>query len=544
MTGFYIPEFAGMMPRRSKRLLDPRFAQNAVNTELFSGELHAFKDLSAIIVTPSKVGTKRSIYRFGQDIANEAQYWFHWLADVDVARGLISGDASERTYWTGEAEPRVTDNAIALAGGTDYPMAWYKLGVPKPAAAPTLATNGAGAGAAINIAAVYTYVSAWGEEGPPSDASAVLAVKNGDQLTVGNMSVGPGAGYNIATKRIYLGVSGNTAADYQFFAEIPVATTPHAAAFQQANLAEVIKSKTWTPPPAGLKGLVVVAGSYLAGFENNDVWLSERGLPHAWPARYRKSLSFGAVGLGAFDKFLVALTKGQPQGGSSSDPASMQLGKIVEGKACVAKRGIVSLPGGVAYPCADGLGFVSAEGWSMPTDAFFTRREWQQLVPESFSAYRWGNRYVGFYDNGAGTQQGFIFDPSNQNGGFIYIDIYATAGYNDPQRDKLYLQVGNDIKAFDGGAAGRAYTWKSKVFTMPRPINPGYGQVVAVTYPVTFKLYADGALKHTQAVADGKPFRLPLGYKATDFEVQLEGTADVRGVAVAETMQDLKELVT
>jgi hypothetical protein len=121
-----------MMPRRSARLLDPKFAQNAINTELFSGELHAFRDLSAAIVTPTKAGTKKSIYRFGQDQVGDAQYWFHWLVDVDVARGPINNDASERTYWTGEAEPRVTDSAIALIGGTDYPMNWYKLGIPKP----------------------------------------------------------------------------------------------------------------------------------------------------------------------------------------------------------------------------------------------------------------------------------------------------------------------------------------------------------------------------------------------------------------------------
>ena len=77
-------------------------AQNAVNTKLLSGELEAFHDLSSI-VTPSKAGTKKTIYRFGQDVTNEAQYWFHWTSDIDVVRGPINGDTSERTYWTGEA---------------------------------------------------------------------------------------------------------------------------------------------------------------------------------------------------------------------------------------------------------------------------------------------------------------------------------------------------------------------------------------------------------------------------------------------------------
>jgi hypothetical protein len=61
---------------------------------------------------------------------------------------------------------------------------------------------------------------------------------------------------------------------------------------------------------------------------------------------------------------------------------------------------------------------------------------------------------------------------------------------------------------------------------------------------VTMKLYADGVLKHTAAVANAEPFRLPAGYKARDFEVQLEGSVDVRGVAVAESIDDLRQLVT
>jgi hypothetical protein len=39
MAGFYIPEFAGMMPRRDARLLDARYAQSSLNAELFSGAL-------------------------------------------------------------------------------------------------------------------------------------------------------------------------------------------------------------------------------------------------------------------------------------------------------------------------------------------------------------------------------------------------------------------------------------------------------------------------------------------------------------------------
>ena len=541
MAGFYVTDFAGLAPRVDPRLLANNQAQDALNTRLWSGALEAFKDVSAAVVTPSKAGTKQAIYRFGQDVTNEAQYWFHWTVDVDVARGPIASDTAERTYWTGEAEPRVTDNSIALTGGTDYPMNWYKLGVPKPAAAPGASAAGGGTGDPRSVAAVYTYVSAWGEEGPPSDPSPIVAIKNGDTLTVSGMSTGPGAGYNITAKRIYLATTGTTGTDYQFWREIPVATTSEAAALTFSALGEVIPSKTWIPPESGLRGLLGLGNGMMAAFKDNDVWFCEPYVPHAWPARYRKAVPFGVVGLGGFDTFLAVLTKGIPYVGAAPHPSSMILAPVASGKACVAKRGIVSLPGAVIYPCADGLGMINATGFQLLTESLMTRDQWQALVPSSIRAYRWGNRYVGFYDTGS-VQRGFIFSPTDPRAGLVYIDTYATAGYNDPQRDSLYLQVGADIRRWDATGA-KSYVWKSKLFSMPKPICPGFAKVVATTYPVTLKLYADGALKQTATVSSAEPFRLVDGYRARDFEVQVEGSATVRGIAVAETMQDFKSLV-
>jgi len=540
MGGFVLSDFAGMVPQVSPRLLAPNQAQLALNTKLWSGEIRAFRDLSAV-VTPSKVGTKKTIYRFGQDVVNEAQYWFHWLNDVDVVRGPVNNDASERTYWTGEAEPRVTDSSIALlGGGTDYPNNWYKLGIPKPAPAPSLATDGAGSGDEQSVAAVYTFVSAWGEEGPPSDPSTIETVKFGDTLTIGSMATSPGTGYNVASKRIYLAISGSSATDYQLFAEVPLATASTGQSYAAESLGEVIATKLWVPPPAGLIGLIGMDNGMMAGLLNNDVWFCEPFAPYAWPVRYRKSTKYGIVGLGSFDQTIVVCTKGVPSVGMGAHPANIVLQEAALRGACVSKRGIVSMPGGVAYPTADGLAWIGADGQRYATDGLFSRDEWAALVPSSFSAYRLGQRYVGFYDDGI-APRGFILSPGDPRSGLVYIDTYATAGYLDPLREQLYLQVGADIKRWDGAGA-KAYTWKSKVFSMPRPMNPRFGQVKASSYPVTFKLYADGALKLTKTVQSAEAFALPGGYKARDFELQFEGTANILGAAVMETMADLKQV--
>jgi len=546
MPGFLITEFWGMAPAVSARLLTDSQSQFAMNCDLYSGELRAFHD-ALFVVTPTKIGTKKAIYRFGKDITNEAQYWFSSTSDVDYVRGPINNDTSERTLWTGENEPRITDNSIALVGGTDYPMNWYKLGVPKPAAAPTVANGGGGSGNPQDNTYIYTYVSGWGEEGPPSDPSPIITRKPGDAVTVGGMSLGPGAGYNIVSKRIYRSVTGNNATDAQFVAEIAVATASYVDSALDSTLNEVIKSRFWIPPPVDLKGLVDLSNGIIAGFSKQDVWMCEPFQPHAWPARYRKSTPYEIVGLGAYGSTLVALTNGKPYAGACDSPSNLSLNKIGEGQACVAKRGIVNFPGAVMYPSAEGLCMVSSAGWqALTSDVFLTREQWQAFKPESISAYRWKNRYVGFYDDGAGTQRGFIFNPMNPKAGLIYTDLYATAGYNDPQREALYLMVGADIKRWASAGTFRADQWKSKVFTMPRPINPAVAQVIAVSYPVTLKLYADSVLRGTFTVTSQEPFTLPGGYLARDFEVQLEGSGatDMRGVAVATSMEELQGLVT
>jgi len=74
----------------------------------------------------------RSIYLW------KNQFWFRWDGDVDVARGPIAGDTSERTYYTSDNDaPRYTFDPLALTGsGDEYPLDDYLLGVPVPTAAP------------------------------------------------------------------------------------------------------------------------------------------------------------------------------------------------------------------------------------------------------------------------------------------------------------------------------------------------------------------------------------------------------------------------
>lgn len=65
--------------------------------------------------------------------------------------------------------------------------------------------------------------------------------------------------------------------------------------------------------------------------------------------------------------------------------------------------------------------------------------------------------------------------------------------------------------------------------------------ITGTTYDVTFRLYADNVLKHTQIVADNEPFRLPGGYLSNIYSVEIESAIPITRVSVAENIFELTE---
>lgn len=134
MAGFKLAAFRGERPSVSSRLLEPTEAQLAQNVKLGSGELRPLHDVVQA-ATLARSGTNTTIYSFG---SGTNQRWLHWNGDVDVARGPVADDTTERTYYTGDGEPRLTNSSLVDVGGNDaYPESYYKLGVPAPTLACT-----------------------------------------------------------------------------------------------------------------------------------------------------------------------------------------------------------------------------------------------------------------------------------------------------------------------------------------------------------------------------------------------------------------------
>ena len=58
---------------------------------------------------------------------------------------------------------------------------------------------------------------------------------------------------------------------------------------------------------------------------------------------------------------------------------------------------------------------------------------------------------------------------------------------------------------------------------------------------MTFRLFADGVQKQEKVVQCDQPFRLPGGFLASKWNVEVEGTAEVQTVYIGEHIEDVLE---
>lgn len=540
MAAIDIKVFSGIRPLLDPILLNTEEGVAADNVQLLSGTLAPL-----LGTTTLKALTKtnpQTIWRFGTSSV-ETEYWLEFLTETDVMASPLPEDIWNRAYWTDGVKPKYGP-ATAIISGSSYPGASYDLGIPAPTVTPTI--SGSTPTVASNTESrtvVITYVSAYGEEGPPSPASTVSSLDPSQPATYGNLGTAPSGSYNITNKRIYRSSTVGSAAQFQFVAEIPVAQTSYTDSLSQAELGEILPSENWTAPPDALKGLRMLATGAAIGFVGNTVHLSEPNLPHAWPHKY--PLDFQIVGVAALDQGAVVVTNAFPFVLDGADPAAMSPRRLNERQAGASKASIVEMDGSVLYASPDGLVAVTAAQAQIVSNKHFSRKQWQELNPSSFKAFTHDGRYIALYTKTDGSRGILIFDPSGQSPFLTTSSLNATtaitAAYSDARTDTLYLAQGGNIVRYNAGSP-LTYTWRSKIFRLAAPNNMSVAAVEALAYPVTLKVYVDGVLKQTKTVTSAEPFKLKSGFKRKQWQFEISGSTEVRRLRVATSVDELKQL--
>lgn len=147
MTAIKFDRFAGLIPRTPESLLPPANATVAVNCEFAYGELRSTKNdwpTQTLANAPASLYTETGLT------------FYSWTDDVDAARSPLANDAFTRLYYTTPLDFRVASRAgMGTYGGA--PASSYRVGVPKPGAAPTLTVPAAPSLDGATIAARFHY---------------------------------------------------------------------------------------------------------------------------------------------------------------------------------------------------------------------------------------------------------------------------------------------------------------------------------------------------------------------------------------------------
>lgn len=572
--------FGGMIPAVDDQLIPDSAAVDAQNCWLYSGALNGLPTPQVLkALTP---GTQRA-YRIPASYTNP-RYLFDstWLEftnpDTDVIRAPVFGDTYDRYYWANSGTPPEYNTRARIDNGDDP----WLLGVPEPATGMTVTPSG-GSGSTVSRSYVYTYVTAYGEEGPPS-VPTLQSGKVDDTWALASIDApastddgGVGDDRNITHKRIYRTVtSSGGVATFFFVAEITAATVTYNDTALDSTITqnEQLQSTNWTGPPTDLQGFVVMPNGIVASWRSNEIWFSEPYRPHAWPAAYVQTVEYPIVGLGIVNQTLVVCTQGFPLTASGVHPSSITTSKLTSFEACLSRGSIISAPEGVYYASPNGLVLVSPGKIENATRNLITKDKWQQLTANSpLRAARLGTAYYAFgtiqagvfeegvfqedafsQDNYEAAFLGALIDPANERIAYTVLTCEEPMGnvYNDPWSGELFRIIDDNVEWLNQSQSDvqvDPYLWKSKSFQSNAKENFSAMRVFFQNPSGfesdlgTIKVYADGVLVVTHTLTtSGALMRIPSGFKADFWQFQIEGRVKVLSVQMGTSIKELRSV--
>ena len=465
---------------------------------------------------------------------------------VYVAKSPVDSDKFNRIYWTGQDYPRIAGgNIVPLAKEGDATVAmvnWagsstdnsFRLGIPTPQRG-LVATNTGGVidstsvSEVLNVSYVYTYVSVFGEEGPPSPPTLPILYEFGQEVVLTNIGatettqLNTNPEYNFGTgalKRIYRSNTGSTDTLYQFLGEIPFSKESFTDNVAGAELGEVLPSSTWVGPPnddiyvnpAGpLRGLKELANGIFAGFTGRRICFSEPFLPHAWPVEYRSTVENDIIGLGAVANGVFVLTTGKPYFFSGNDPSAIVGTQIDFAQGCINVNSIVDMGDSVYYAGPDGLCRINTSGSEILTGRILSYSAWTSTFKaNSYIAQRHESKYVALFETDDDFN-GFVIDPASPDSALSLISRARSpsAVYNDEGSDNLYIvedvasSNNQAIQIYRGGNTDTSYSWQSKKFISTMPLSMSWVGVYADSYPVYSSSASATPLLEVTVIVDG-----------------------------------------
>lgn len=595
MARIGIQNFSGMLPIKDPALVPDQCASYCNNAYLYSGTVQGFRQTSSVYALKAPGNTK-AVYRIPNSDSVKPDFtnsiWLEFTDEfMSVLRAPQVEDQYKRYYFfpsTGTPYYAPLQNIQALGAAPDpsVPGCSYLLGVPAPTSALFVSASGGTSGSSEVRAYVYTWVTSFGEEGPPSPASTATGNQDGTwAVTIPPIPPNADNERSIANINIYrslVDTSGNAA--YTFVAQVTRGATNYSdsalatdisgnntlpSLFDDPITGELV---SYDPPPADLQGVVQMANGIMAGWSNEvELWFSYPYLPHAWPAAYALTVDAPIVGLGAVGSSLVVCTEGSPWMATGVSPNAITLGKIAAKDSCISRGGVVASGEGVYYPSPNGLILVNPLGTTNMTGQLLTKEQWVAANPYDFAAARYNMSYFAAVKRSTAVDGGLLTDRETPNTSFTYLGFPDTVQnvYQDELSNEVFLVTNTEILQWNPAPATsqEPFTWQTKEFRFPFAQQFVAGKVLfdvpdSVTIPTptaatrntsqtqTFNpasqylllyVYADERLVLVREIQQsGELFMIPSGFKASYWSVKMVGQVVVRDFEIATSVKELQ----
>lgn len=598
MAVIRITLFGGIIPRLADRGLPDNAAQFSMNSKLYSGELRAWSKLRKL--ADLTISNPKTVYHYRNAAAAERYLAFNKL--TYVVKAALVNETLGRLYWSNtdgvfvNTTARIDAAQPAFKLGVPPPTGTFTV-VP---------TGGTAQNAMTRVYTVTVSTSFGEESAPGAVVTASGNSDGTWTINGLNSLVVDTANYpNIISMALYRTVSSESGTDYRSVGSWAIGSRPASFVdtTTEVDAADnfAMQSLGWGLPPAGLTGLTAVAGGFNVGFKGRTVYASVPYQPHAWPADYQWAVEDEIVGLGTFGNTVVICTQGRAALLVGPSPDAMSLAKLEGVQPCLSARSIVSTVSGVMYASTDGL--VLVDGGSnrgeIISKPWVTKTEWMsQFSPAAQMASVYQDRYFAFYT----TQLGFTVGFDDPVTGFTELQMDGVSSIDlDMLTGQTMVSIGSAVYEWDGDATGTLdYQWRSKPFVVPKPLNFGAIQLRGTfingttppplppaqgmggyslntqrigmgkapsrlyagsvngppawmakgTNPLTsqpgvsaqVKVYGDGVLRWFGSIGSEKAMRLPSGYKATHWEVEVQGSSDIYSIVLAETLKQLEQV--
>lgn len=549
--------FRGMLPRLDQHLIGGEYAEQAVDVNLWHGTVKPFREKA--LCHALKASTKSVFY--------DNCCWKEFDKCVEFTR---LNSTCPRQIVTG-----LKEYALTSCSDECNPK-WKRLGVPCPGAGLTVERLDPLKEpekcyvenlldsidyARTNRVYVYTYVNSCCDEGQPSYPSQNIDVDDGSRVLLTGFNIPP-AEYDVTHIRIYRLASGfdSTNTDIEnvvidekkalseFFlvAEIPITQTSYVDELMDYELGYALETQEYTEPPVGLRGVISVSGTQLAGvYEKNKIRFSLPNYPHVWMEADELTVPDTVQALIEFNHNVIVLTCGavyliEPiQDCGTAGCRTVR--KTIEDYpliSCCGGHGYTLTPNGVVYVSIDGLILTDGVRAQNITSPYFAPDDWQAMHPDRLSVvYHRDSIYI-FSDEVGYVLQFPVSLSEWENSRLIQLSDRPRWAFS--ANDQLYLVHDDGVYRWGAGDKFRPYLWRSKKEISPSQVNFAGAKVSRYNGgDVQFKLFGDNLLIKEYNPQTTEKFRLPSGRRDVEFQVELSGTAEVYQVEVSTSYREL-----